>query len=230
MIYSKQKYAIIVAGGSGKRMGSDIPKQFIEIAEKPILMHTMKRFVEADKSIKLILVLPKNQHKYWYNLIDKYSFELEYILAEGGDERFYSVLNGLQYVEKNSFVAIHDGVRPLVSIDTINNCFKEVVEKKAVIPVVPIVESIRKVDGDKSIAVDRSSYCSVQTPQVFDTEVLLKAYKQPYSSLFTDDASVVEKIGQKIHLTKGNIENIKITQPVDLITAESILNTTHKHY
>lgn len=219
----KQRYAIIVAGGSGKRMGKDIPKQFIEVAGKPILMHTIKRFVEADTTIQLILVLPDNQHEYWNELIKKYNFTIKHKLTRGGDERFYSVLNGLQNVPLNSIVAIHDGVRPLVSAKTIIDCFSTAEEKGAVIPVISATESIRKVDGDKNSAVNRSDYFMVQTPQVFKSEILIEAYKQVYNSSFTDDASVVEKFGHSIHLVEGNVENIKITRPVDLKIAEVLL-------
>lgn len=219
----KQKYAIIVAGGSGKRMGKDIPKQFIEVTGKPILMHTIKRFVEADSTIQLILVLPDNQHKYWNELVKKYNFTIKHKLAKGGVERFHSVLNGLQFVPQNAIVAIHDGVRPLVSVETINNCYKSTIENGAVIPIIPATESIRKVDGDTNSAVNRSNYYLVQTPQVFQSELLIEAYNQEFNNNFTDDASVVEKAGHSIHLVDGNVENIKITRPMDLKIAEVLL-------
>ena len=220
----KQKYAIIVAGGSGKRMGKQIPKQFIEVAGKPILMHTIERFAEADAGIQLVLVLPHNQHDYWNELIKKYNFTIQHKLAKGGAERFNSVLNGLQHIPSNAIVAIHDGVRPLVSVDTIHNCFNSAIENGAVIPVIPATESIRRVEDSKNIAVNRSNYFMVQTPQVFQSGILIKAYKQEYNSNFTDDASVVEKAGYSICLVEGNEENIKITRPMDLKIAEVLLH------
>ena len=221
----KQRYAIIVAGGSGKRMGNELPKQFIEIAGKPILMHTMERFVEAGTDIQIVLILPDNQHSYWKKLIEKFNFNIKHKFAAGGVERFNSVLNGLQYVPANAIVAVHDGVRPLVSVNTINKCYTSAVEKGAVIPVVPATESIRKAEGLGNIAVNRSEYFMVQTPQVFQSNILLKAYKQKYNSSFTDDASVVEKAGYSICLVDGNEENIKITRPMDLRIAEVLLTT-----
>ncbi len=216
-----QKYAIIVAGGSGKRMDSNIPKQFIEVAGKPILMHTIERFFEADPLMQFIVVLPENQHVYWNELLHKYNFTIKHKLAKGGAERFYSVLNGLQLVPPNSLVAVHDGVRPLVLIKTINNCFDMANKKGAAIPVVAATESIRKVVNDKSKAVNRNHYFMVQTPQVFQSGVLINAYKQTYNSCFTDDASVVEKAGYPVYLVKGNAENIKISRHIDLIIANT---------
>jgi len=223
---TKDKYAIIVAGGSGKRMGSNTPKQFIEIAKAPILMHSINKFTKADKTIKIILVLPENQHNYWNKLIIKYNFKTKHTLVNGGEERFHSVLNGLKHIRKDSFVAIHDGVRPLVSTNTINNCFKAVINNKAVIPVIPVIESIRKKEGNTNFAVNRDNYVTVQTPQVFDSNIILNAYEQAFNSTFTDDASVVEQLGHKIHLIEGNIENIKITQPIDLKIAELFLKNS----
>jgi len=219
----QQKYAIIVAGGSGKRMGTDIPKQFIEVAGKPVLMHTMQKFYNYDNSIALVLVLPKSQHKYWTDLVDKHNFLLAHTLAKGGVERFYSVLNGLKLIPKNSLVAIHDGVRPLVSGATIAHCFNAAMGFGAAIPVIPAIESIRKVVKNTNKAVSRSNYFMVQTPQVFQSDILLKAYEQEYDCNFTDDASVVEKMGYPINLVEGNVENIKITRPMDLIIAEALL-------
>ncbi len=219
----KQKYAIIVAGGSGKRMGSEIPKQFIEVAGKPILMHTIEAFYNTDSTIKFIVVLPEDQHAYWSQLIEKYNFKIDHIIAKGGNERFFSVKNGLSHIKINSLVAVHDGVRPLVSSATINDCFAMAERQGTSIPIVTTTESIRKVNDGESIAVDRSKYFMVQTPQVFTSELIMKAYEQPFSPLFTDDASVVEQNGNKIHLVEGNPENIKITRPMDLKIAEVLL-------
>jgi len=220
----KQKYAVIVAGGSGKRMGNDIPKQFIEVAGKPILMHTINQFYNNDNEVQIICVLPTNQHKLWYELVDRYNFTIKHQVTKGGAERFYSVINGLKMITQNSLIAIHDGVRPLVSSDTITKCFDLAAEKGTAIPVLQATESIRKVDNNKNQAVNRSKFFMVQTPQVFQSEILLEAYKQEYDSNFTDDASVVEKSGFDIHLVEGNVENIKITRPIDLKIAEALFN------
>lgn len=221
---TKQKYVIIVAGGSGKRMGAEIPKQFIQVAQLPILMHTIACFYKFENTINIIVVLPESQHKYWNELVRKYNFSIEHTVATGGSERFHSVLNGLQLISKNALVAIHDGVRPLVNNATIKNCFKIADQCGAVIPVVPATESIRKVTENASLAVDRSKYFMVQTPQVFQSEILLKAYEQEFDPKFTDDASVVEKAGFEIKLTEGNPENIKITRPMDLKVATVLLS------
>jgi len=219
----KQRFVIIVAGGSGKRMGNDIPKQFIPINNYPILMHTIKAFYAVDPCFKIIVVLPEAQHLYWNELIEKYNFTLEHEIAKGGDERFYSVKNGLQLVNYEGLVAVHDGVRPLVSSKVIQDCFKKAEVEGAVIPVLPANESIRRINNGESIALNRSEYFMVQTPQVFKTEILEKAYKQPFSSLFTDDASVVESAGFKVSHVESNPENIKITRPMDLTIAEALL-------
>ena len=221
---SKQKYAIIVAGGSGKRMGNELPKQFIEVAGKPILMHTLMRFYEFDANTKIIVVLPESQHSYWNELGLKYNFSIKHAVTKGGVERFFSVLNGLELIPKNALVAVHDGVRPLVSIETISGCFEKAEEMGSAIPVIPATESIREVQQNTSKAVNRTNYVLVQTPQVFQSEILIKAYQQEYECNFTDDASVVEKAGYSIQLVKGNAENIKITRPMDLKIAEVLLS------
>lgn len=220
---TKQKYAIIVAGGSGKRMGTEIPKQFIDVQGLPILMHTINCFVNFDAELKIIVVLPESQHEYWAALLKKYKFNIDHKLAKGGAERFHSVLNGLQYISKNSLVAIHDGVRPLVSKETIKNCFEAAEKHGTSIPVIPATESIRKITEETNIALDRSKYFMVQTPQVFQADIILKAYEQRFSQTFTDDASVVEKAGYEIKTTEGNSENIKITRPMDLKIAEVLI-------
>ncbi|MDA3891031.1 MAG: 2-C-methyl-D-erythritol 4-phosphate cytidylyltransferase [Salinivirgaceae bacterium] len=219
----KQKYAIIVAGGSGKRMGNEVPKQFLEVAGLPILMHTINCFFSFDSEIKIVVVLPASQHSYWNKLIEKHSFSIQHQVTKGGIERFYSVLAGLKFTDSDSLIAIHDGVRPLVSKKTLENCFATAISKGSAIPVVPATESIRKVHNDVNKAVNRSHYFMVQTPQIFQAEILINAYKQEYDCTFTDDASVVEKAGNPIHLVEGNVENIKITRPIDLKIAEILL-------
>ncbi len=218
----KTKIAIIVAGGKGERMNASIPKQFLEINGKPILMHTLECFYRFDKNIRLILVLPELQVNFWNELCKKHAFTINHEIVLGGTSRFYSVKNGLQNVSLPALIAIHDGVRPLVSLETIAHCFNAAEEFGAAIPVIDLVDSIRALTEKGNKSVDRNLYKLVQTPQVFDGDLLTKAYNQDFSPLFTDDASVVENLGHEIHLVKGNRENIKITTDFDLTIAESI--------
>jgi 2-C-methyl-D-erythritol 4-phosphate cytidylyltransferase len=220
---NKPKIAIIVAGGKGERMNADIPKQFLEIQGKPILMRTLDVFHKFDASMQLILVLPAFQIDFWENLCKKHNFTLPHQIVEGGNARFYSVKNGLETVEVPALVAIHDGVRPLVSHQTISRCFEAAEKFDAAIPVVELFDSIRQLTKDGSQSVDRNAFKLVQTPQIFDAELLKKAYKQDFSPLFTDDASVVEAMGAKVELVEGNRENIKITTEFDLKIAETLI-------
>ncbi len=224
----KTKTAIIVAGGKGIRMQADIPKQFLELNGKPILMHTLEVFHCCDPHIQLILVLPSSQIDFWNDLCDEYSFTLKHQIVVGGQNRFTSVKNALDSIHGRSLVAVHDGVRPLVSIDTITRCFDESGIKGTAIPVIDLVDSIRLVTVNGNQSVDRSSYKLVQTPQVFDIEILKNAYNQDFSPLFTDDASVVEASGVTINMVEGNRENIKITSPFDLEMAEWLLKSQLK--
>jgi 2-C-methyl-D-erythritol 4-phosphate cytidylyltransferase len=217
------KAVIIVAGGKGERMQTEIPKQFIEIKGKPILMHTLEAFLRYEQTLQLIVVLPENQIEYWSELCKKHAFAISHNIVAGGQTRFHSVKNGLNAIKYSCSVAIHDGVRPLVSVETIARCFDAAEKFKAVVPAIDLVESIRQVSGNKSLSVDRSAYKLVQTPQVFDIDLLKKAYEQDFSSTFTDDASVVEKDGNTVHLVEGNRENIKITTHQDLKIAEILL-------
>jgi len=222
---TKIKIAIIVAGGKGERMQTDIPKQFIEIKGKPILMYTLEVFHQYEASIQLILVLPTIQINTWKELCIKHSFMIPHLIIQGGQTRFNSVKKGLGAVQGHALVAIHDGVRPFVSLDTIKRCFDSAEKSGTAIPVVDMEESIRHIIGNESHSVDRSAYKLVQTPQVFDSIILKKAYDQNFSNLFTDDASVVEAAGSKIHLVEGNRENIKITTGFDLELAEILCNS-----
>ena len=218
-------YIIIVAGGKGLRMGSDIPKQFLPIGGKPVLMRTLERFREYSKDIQIILVLPEAQQAYWHELCQDYHFDVEYTLANGGQTRFHSVQNGLAKVPDDAIgvVGVHDGVRPFPSIEVIRNCYTTAREKKAVIPVIPVVETVRHLEGEQSKTVPRDAYRLVQTPQTFDIQLLKAANRQPYNDGFTDDASVVEAFGYDITLVEGNRENIKITTPYDLKIAEVLI-------
>ena len=218
-------YIIIVAGGKGLRMGSDIPKQFLPIGGKPVLMRTLERFREYSKDIQIILVLPEAQQAYWHQLCQEYHFDVEYTLANGGQTRFHSVQNGLAKVPDDAIgvVGVHDGVRPFPSNEVIRNCYTTAREKKAVIPVIPVVETVRHLEGEQSKTVPRDAYRLVQTPQTFDIQLLKAANRQPYNDGFTDDASVVEAFGYNITLVEGNRENIKITTPYDLKIAEVLI-------
>ena len=220
------KIAIIVAGGKGERMNADVPKQFLEIQGKPILMHTLEAFINFDASLQLILVLPAAQVDFWQTLCEAHDFNIPHQIVAGGQTRFQSVKNGLDAVKVPAIVAIHDGVRPLVSKETISRCFDAAAKFGAAIPTMDSIESIRFVDANGSKSVDRNAYKMVQTPQVFDAELLKKAYEQEFSVLFTDDASVVEAMGATVHLVDGNRENIKITTEFDLIVAERLLELT----
>ena len=207
------------------RMGSDIPKQFLPIGGKPVLMRTLERFREYSKDIQIILVLPEAQQAYWHQLCQEFHFDVEYTLANGGQTRFHSVQNGLAKVPDDAIgvVGVHDGVRPFPSIEVIRNCYTTAREKKAVIPVIPVVETVRHLEGEQSKTVPRDAYRLVQTPQTFDIQLLKAANRQPYNDGFTDDASVVEAFGYNITLVEGNRENIKITTPYDLKFAEVLI-------
>lgn len=219
-----KKYVLVVAGGKGLRMGKNLPKQFLPVGGKPILMHTIERFFNYDENITIILVLPSDHQPYWKSLCREYNFALPHRIATGGETRFHSVLNGLKDVHGDGLIAVHDGVRPFVSTEVIGNCFREAAQTGAAIPVLPLIESIRRYDEAGSHSVDRTRYCSVQTPQVFCSSLLREAYNQSFSGSFTDDASVVEGIGHAVSLVEGNRENIKITIPLDLSLGEIILS------
>jgi 2-C-methyl-D-erythritol 4-phosphate cytidylyltransferase len=215
---------IIVAGGKGLRMGAEVPKQFLFLDGRPLLMHTIEAFYHTDPSIRIVLVLPKEQQSYWLMLCYRFQFFIGCRIAEGGNTRFQSVKNGLALLPNDGYIAVHDGVRPFVSQEVIRRCFEEVEHYRAVVPVVSMIESVRKViSEDESEAVVRDHYKLVQTPQVFEASLLHQAYTQTYSSSFTDDASVVEALGCKIHLTEGNRENQKITTPYDMMVANAYL-------
>lgn len=226
-------YVIIVAGGKGLRMGTDIPKQFLPIGGKPVLMRTLERFREYAADLQIILVLPKAQQDYWKQLCKEYDFRIEYLLTDGGETRFHSVQHGLALVpdDAEGVIGVHDGVRPFPSVEVIRNCYETARTAKAVIPVIPIVETVRHLVSEsntqRSITVPRGDYRLVQTPQTFDIQLLKAANRQPYNDGFTDDASVVEAYGFDITLVEGNRENIKITTPFDMTIAEALLNNNN---
>lgn len=219
-----RKYAIIVAGGAGIRMGHDIPKQFIAVGGMPILMHTLNAFHATDSSIHIIVVLPADQIKYWQSLCDHYQFDAPHDIAEGGNTRFQSVKNGLSLVPNEALVAIHDGVRPFVDAETIEAAYTKANEVGSAVVYVPAKESLRVIeDAGESKAVDRSKYAVIQTPQTFKSSLIKAAFAQEESTAFTDDASVLEAFGGQIHLIEGNYKNIKITTKEDLLIAEAFL-------
>ena len=221
-----KRYAIIVAGGKGLRMGGELPKQFIPIKGRPVLMRTRDTFHACDESIQIILVLPRDHQDYWRELCAQYQFAVPHRIADGGATRFHSVQNGLSLVDApEALVAVHDGVRPFVSHEVISRCYAEAEARGAVVPVIPVVETVRQLVGEGSVTVDRNAYRLVQTPQTFRATLLRRAYEQPYTDAFTDDASVVEALGEAVTLVDGNRENIKLTTPFDLIVAKALVDS-----
>ena len=214
---------VIVAGGIGSRMNNELPKQLIEINNKPVIVYSIEKFQNFNKDIQVIVSL----HKDYFDLFEKIKsrFNLKNIqVVEGGDTRYQSVKNALAVLNHNiTIVGVHDAARPLVSLQTIQKTFAVAEQHGAAIPVIDMNESLREITSAESKAVDRTKFKVVQTPQCFKTAILLKAYDMPYSPLFTDDASMVEKIGHNIFITEGNKENIKITYPQDLIVAQTLL-------
>ena len=221
-----KRYAIIVAGGKGLRMGGELPKQFIPIKGRPVLMRTLDTFHACDESIQIILVLPRDHQDYWRELCVQYQFAVPHRIADGGATRFHSVQSGLSLVDApEALVAVHDGVRPFVSHEVISRCYAEAEARGAVVPVIPVVETVRQLTGEGSVTVDRNAYRLVQTPQTFRATLLRRAYEQPYTDAFTDDASVVEALGEAVTLVDGNRENIKLTTPFDLIVAKALVDS-----
>ena len=217
-------YVIIVAGGKGLRMGSDIPKQFLPIGGRPVLMRTMESFCKYSPGLQIILVLPKAQQDYWRELCREYEFNIGHKLADGGETRFHSVQNGLALIpdDDHGVVGVHDGVRPFAATEVIALCYETARQHHTAIPVVPVVETLRNIKDNATVP--RNDYRLVQTPQCFDIALLKEANRQPYREDFTDDASVVESFGHKIMLVDGNRENIKITTPFDLLLAEALIS------
>jgi 2-C-methyl-D-erythritol 4-phosphate cytidylyltransferase len=213
---------ILTAGGIGKRMGGKLPKQFIEVAGKPLLLHTLEQFRAFDEHAQLIVTLPTEWQGYWQELMEKYANKVEHMVVDGGAERYHSIKNALQSCN-GEFVAVHDGVRPLVSRETIQRCFDAVKIYHQVIPVLPVKESLRKIHSEGVSAVNRAEYCLVQTPQCFKKESLMHAYEIPFHAGITDDATLVEEAGYAIHVVNGNEENIKITTQTDLVIAHYFL-------
>lgn len=224
----KKHTIIIVAGGTGKRMQENLPKQFLEINKKPIIFHTIEQFIKYDSSIEFVISLHPNYVEYWEELLLKHSFSFPHKIALGGKERFHSVQNALELVNDNCLVGIHDSVRPFVSQKTINNCFKTASEKGSAIPVINSINSLRIVTENGNKTINREKIKLVQTPQYFYSKLIKLAYQNNYSRKFTDDASVFESAENQVYLTKGNEENIKITSPIDLLIGIELLKNLDK--
>ena len=216
-----QKVALIVAGGKGDRMNTDIPKQFLILNGTPILIHTLKQFSHFEE---IVLVLPYSQFEYWRELCSTYNFTQKHVLVAGGTSRFYSVKNGLEKIDENSVIAIHDGVRPLISTKLIDSLITKTKNGVGIIPIVPLKDSIRKVEGENSTHLDRSNLYKVQTPQCFLSKDIKDAYTQEFSDTFTDDASVFEAKGRgRITTLLGEEKNLKITTKEDLTIANKFM-------
>lgn len=216
-------YAIIVAGGSGTRMGAAIPKQFLLLNGLPVIMHTLKAFAASTFNPEVILVLHPDFHKYWTELCAKHNFTTPHVLINGGETRFHSVKNGLELVDDNSLVAVQDAVRPLTTVNIIDEAYRQAAEKGTAAVAVKSRDSIRRVYNNKTESLLRDEIYLVQTPQTFKTDLLKAAYHQPFDPGFTDDASVAEKAGNEIFLTEGDHTNLKITFPEDIAIAELLL-------
>lgn len=215
------KYAIIVAGGSGTRMNAEIPKQFLEVNAKPIVMHTLEQFHFDD--IQIILVLNVDYHDYWKELCLTHHFNIPHLLVKGGSTRYQSVKNGLSHIHEGALVAVHDAVRPCIKKSFILTAYEQAKDYGSAVLAIPLRDSIRKKIGDYNLALHREDFVLIQTPQVFKSEILKKAYQEPYRNEFTDDASVVEFMSNKIHLVEGDPFNIKVTYPNDLKIIETLL-------
>jgi 2-C-methyl-D-erythritol 4-phosphate cytidylyltransferase len=233
----QDKYILIVAGGKGLRMGADMPKQFLLLDNRPVLMHTIEAFYRYDPAIHIILVLPDGQRVYWENLCNDYGFHIVHRIVSGGETRFHSVKNGVNLIEQllsqneqawmdQTLVGVHDGVRPLINKELITRIFNQANFDDGAYPAVALTDSLRKLlsTAKKSVPVDRSKYRLVQTPQVFRADILINAYKQDYKEEFTDDVSVVEAAGI-CHpvMVEGNRENIKITTPIDFAIVQTLM-------
>lgn len=218
-----QKKAVIVAGGSGLRMGATVPKQFLLLQGKPLLWHTLQRFLNVWNDLDVILVLPAEHRQEGKEIVQTIAAPHRVTLTTGGATRFNSVQNGLQFIQEPSIVFVHDGVRCMVSDDLIQRCYIQALEKGSAIPAVAATDSIRIVEGDGSRVANRDAVRIIQTPQTFRSEILLPAFARTYDAAFTDEATVVEAAGHQVHLIEGDYQNIKITRPVDLLIAAQML-------
>lgn len=222
----RKKIAVIVAGGSGTRMQSAVPKQFMDLAGKPVLYYTLSAFAHAYPDMQLVLVLPEAHMTTAADIIATAPYLPPVTLVQGGETRFHSVRNGLQQVSGDAVVFVHDGVRPLVSVSLIRQCYEAALQHGSAIPVIDMKDSVREVSTSGNAAVDRERFKIIQTPQTFLSEIILPAFALPYDPLFTDEATVAERLGHKIHLIPGEDANIKITRPLDLTIAAALLGYT----
>ncbi len=218
-----KRSVVIVAGGTGSRMKSETPKQFLELASSPVLIHTIRRFYDVDPTMNIVVVLPFEHIETWNLLCTKHRFSIAHQVVTGGETRFFSVKNGLDCALPADLIAIHDGVRPLVTSTLIASSFDAAAKHGSAIPVIPPSESLRKIENDGSRPVDRSKHGLVQTPQTFNAKLITEAYQQDYQAHFTDDATVFEAAGHPVHLIDGEPQNIKLTTPFDLFMAERML-------
>jgi 2-C-methyl-D-erythritol 4-phosphate cytidylyltransferase len=218
-------YAVIVAGGQGTRMGTAMPKQFLELEGKPVLHHTLQAFIDALPGVHLILVLPAHQVSYAQMILQTFPERIDLTIVTGGETRFHSVKNGLQGIPEDGIILVHDGVRPLASRELIQRCYRQAAEKGSAIPAIPVADSMRLVNEEGSEPVDRSQLRIIQTPQTFRASILLPAFEQPYSESFTDEATVVESYGDEIYLVEGERSNLKITTPEDMVIAAALLRS-----
>lgn len=218
-----KKYAVIVAGGSGSRMGTSRPKQFLLLNGRPVLWHTIEAFLSSYNDMQIVLVLPAGFLEEGKEIVDTTSFPSRTKIVAGGETRFHSVKNGLKHAEDHSIIFVHDAVRCLVTPALIRNCYEQALQKGCAIPAIAVTDSIRMIAGGKTRIIDRNALRAVQTPQTFKAEIILPAFQQEYDPLFTDEASVVEAAGTDIFLVEGEKENIKITLPADMLLAEQVL-------
>ncbi|TVR71689.1 MAG: 2-C-methyl-D-erythritol 4-phosphate cytidylyltransferase [Marinilabiliales bacterium] len=218
-----EQMTIIVAGGSGTRMNTEIPKQFLLLNDEPVLMRTIRAFNSFSPGMEIVVVLPADQVKYWETLCRKQGFSIPHTIVEGGETRHHSVKNAINRIKPGMLVAIHDGVRPLVSQALIRTCFDTASVLGNAVPATGLSDSIRRIEGDSNFRVDRSLFRMVQTPQVFSSDLLIEAFRQDYDPVFTDEATLVERAGHKIHLVKGQPDNIKITTTLDMCIASAII-------
>lgn len=220
---SAKQAVIFVAGGTGTRMGGPLPKQFLTLNNIPILIHTLRNFFSFNRNFEMVVVMHQDYIAFWKDLCLQFENVPEHAVVAGGEERFHSVKKGLSALSIDvKYVAIHDAVRPLVSHETLSRCFSALQMHNAVVPAIPINDSIREVNGNTNKSVDRSLFKRIQTPQCFESDMLKEAYSKPFSPLYTDDASVIEANGHSVFLVEGNLENIKITSPIDLIVGEAL--------
>ncbi len=221
-----KKYAVVVAGGRGLRMGSAVPKQFLPLLGKPLLCYAIQAFAATIRGIHIILVLPTDQLNSAKTVLKSYLGAIEVTTVAGGETRYQSVQNGLKKVNDDGVVFIHDGVRPLLSQDLILRCYQQTLEKGSAIPVTPVMDSIRIIENGISKSINREQLRIIQTPQTFLTNIILPAFRQEYNPSFTDEANVVEAYGTRVHLIDGALENIKVTTPEDMLIAETLLKAS----